>query len=426
MKNIFTLLTLLTATSIFATDRFVDPNLSSGNGTTLFTNITSAVSAAVNGDRIFISANTYNEASLTIDKSLKIIPQTPGTIVNFNANITIAGFPGMKLEIIGFNLGIYSIMSSKISSGNNSNRAKVSIIECLTSGIEFNNDFYEVNIIKNNVSGMVQFKYGNVLMNNIQTVLLFDETLDSQSITEKILISNNTISYMLGIFNNNYKFVVSNNNLKYLSVKRWNSESSVKNKIINNQFSDGAVFHMSWGDVPYYNIMFTSNKFLGTCSFYSGSTNFHQNFGNFNWYDTTVDYRQNFFSGAYMSSYNISNETSNQSKYYPNPSVPGTFEWSYNGIDFTCPTPNSSQPLSLIKVVGSTNDIDGGNPNHDYYDIDLTVNDRGVNGGPYSQLNYNPSSNSNNSKAFIFDLEMPTDLFPGQSVDIKAKGYHKN
>ena len=55
MKNIFTLLSLFSFTSIFAIDRFVDPNLSSGNGTTLFTNITAAVATAVNGDRIIIA-----------------------------------------------------------------------------------------------------------------------------------------------------------------------------------------------------------------------------------------------------------------------------------------------------------------------------------------------------------------------------------
>jgi hypothetical protein len=56
----------------------------------------------------------------------------------------------------------------------------------------------------------------------------------------------------------------------------------------------------------------------------------------------------------------------------------------------------------------------------------LSINDRGINGGPFSTFNYNPGSNTNNSKAFIFDLDMPTDLFPSQSVNIKAKGYHKN
>jgi hypothetical protein len=88
--------------------------------------------------------------------------------------------------------------------------------------------------------------------------------------------------------------------------------------------------------------------------------------------------------------------------------------------------PTSSQPLSVIRTGNGGNIIDGGNPNHNFYDIDLTVNDKGRNGGPYSLLNYNPTSNPNNSKAFIFDLDMPTDLFPGQSVNIKADGYHKN
>ena len=83
--------------------------------------------------------------------------------------------------------------------------------------------------------------------------------------------------------------------------------------------------------------------------------------------------------------------------------------------------------MVLTKITGSTGtNIDSGNPNHDYYDIDLTINNRGRTGGPYSILNYNPSINPSNGKAFVFDIEMPTDLFPGQQVDIKSKGYHKN
>jgi hypothetical protein len=110
---------------------------------------------------------------------------------------------------------------------------------------------------------------------------------------------------------------------------------------------------------------------------------------------------------------------------FPNVSVPGFFEFSYNGIQATFVNPTSGSPLNLTNIQGQVEDINGGNPNHNFYDIDLTINDRGINGGPYSQLNYNPT-NPNSSKAFIFDLDMPTDLFPGQNVQIKAKGYHKN
>ena len=85
----------------------------------------------------------------------------------------------------------------------------------------------------------------------------------------------------------------------------------------------------------------------------------------------------------------------------------------------------NSQNLNYSNTSGGTSNIDGGSPNHRYYDIDLTINDRGRIGGPYSIQNYN-ASNPNNSRAFIFDLKMPADIFPGQDVEIKAKGYHSN
>ena len=142
MKRITTLLFLSIAFQSFAIDRFVNPNLSTGNGTTLFTNITSAINAAVNGDRIIVASNTYNEAALTIGKSLQIMPQTPGTTINFNANITIAGFPGMKFEITGFNLGIYSFNSNAITGGSISNRSNISIVNCSSEYLWFDNNFY--------------------------------------------------------------------------------------------------------------------------------------------------------------------------------------------------------------------------------------------------------------------------------------------
>ncbi len=60
MKNLLFITLLVSSMNALAIDRFVDPNLSSGNGTTLFTTITSAVSASINGDRILIVSGTYN------------------------------------------------------------------------------------------------------------------------------------------------------------------------------------------------------------------------------------------------------------------------------------------------------------------------------------------------------------------------------
>lgn len=435
MKKNLTLIALFIFSINYATDRFVDPNLSSGNGTTLFTNITSAVEAAVNGDRIIVASTTYNEATLTIDKSLKIFPQTAGATINFNANIVVAGFQGMKLEIIGFNLGIYSISSILIPNGVNNSRAKISIVELSASDVYFNNDNYEVNLIGSNITNMICLKFGNVIKNNCKKIIVLDEATDNLSGQNKILITNNTLSGigLIGIYNNDTPFKISNNTINNLSIMRWNCNTTIKNKITNNNFLNSSKIHFSV-DAPFYNMIFTSNKFTDTFLCYANFGGCSNSVPGYNLFpgwngndllhgDDSIMLARWYAMVSPGCSQGFSAATSTT---FPNPNVAGNFEWSFNGLSFFCPTPSSGQPLALINNPGSSSDLDGGNPNHDYYDIDLTINDRGINGGPYSQLNYNPTSNPNNSKAFIFDLDMPTDLFPGQNVNITAKGYHKN
>jgi len=450
MKKIITLITLLVFTTNYATDRLVDPTLSSGNGTTIFTTITAAINAAVNGDRIIIASNTYNEAALTIGKSLQIMPQTPGTIINFNANITISGFPGMKLEIIGVNIGIYSISSNEIVAGSPNNRSKITIINCSAQYLDFNKNYYGVNILDNNISKGIVFRYGNVVKNITKQISLLDEPLDNLNTSEKNLIIANQVTYLIGVSNNDYPLIVANNILRDLSILRWNANSQLKNTISNNQFTNDAILHFSTKDVPYYNIIFTSNKFDNDFSMaksdsvntqcYSTDINRWDGQGPFSYHSWMPSWSWCCGVGGTLGWYAAGAETPtrppdfypggtywtpNGSFSYLNNNTPGFFEFSFNGIlgNFTIPTSGSA--LNLTNIAGPTNDIDGGNPNHSFYDLDLTINDRGVNGGPYSHLNYN-ATNPNNSKAFIFDLDMPTDLFPTQTVDIKAKGYHKN
>lgn len=407
MKNTITLLGLLFAVNALATDRFVDPNLSQGNGTTLFTTITDAVAAAVNGDRIIVASSTYNEAELTIDKSLQIIPQIAGTTINCNFNIVVSGFPGMNLEIIGFNLGIYNISSTTVLNGSNSNRAIISLIDINLKSIQFSHDFYKLNCLKCNVTNNVEFRYG-VFISSMSTNLSITDEQNSNLSDTKILIADNTISGRLSYRNDDHKFIITNNSLNEIYVWKWNYLSNITNFVLNNDFAANCKIFVP-STPPNYNLDFSNNFFQGTTYFVSPN-------GCNGGYDGTEN--------AYCpGTFNLILSTSSSS--FPHVNVSGFFSWTYNGIDLPCNTPDSSSPLTLTKIVGQTNPIDGGNPNHKYYDIDLTINDRGINGGPYSQLNYN-ASNPNNSRAFIFDIEMPVDLFPGQDVEIKAKGYHSN
>jgi hypothetical protein len=421
----------MSSMNLLALDRFVDPNLSSGNGTTLFTTIASAVNASVNGDRILIVAGTYNESTLTLSKSLTILSQTAGTTINYNGNITIAGFPGMKLEILGFNLGIYSVSTNAITGGSGTNRAKVSFIDCKMSNLSIDQDFYELNCIRSAMTGGTTFRFGNFVVSKTDDLTINDEP-NSNNISDKILIAADTVSNILYYSNDDYKFVISNNLLKHIQILKWNTLTSTSNRISNNEFILNSEILIA-KNPPNYNLIFTSNLFTSIPLFYNVNR----------LYNSCVDpYAGNWGQGicwGMIGNCNVpgcissqtcgscSNSYSTTIAGFPTPNSSGFFQWTYNGIDLPCTVPSGSQPLVLTKIIGTPGTIiDAGNPNHDYYDIDLTINDRGRTGGQYSILNYNPSINPSNGKAYIFDLEMPTDLFPGQQVDIKAKGYHKN
>lgn len=430
MKKILFILALLTSSSVFATDRFVDPNLGSGNGTTLFTTITSAVNAAVNGDRILVVAGTYNEPTLVLNKSLVIIPQVAGTYVYYNGNITISGFPGMNLSILGFRLGIYSVTANAITGGSASNRAVVNFVDSRMTNLTIDQDYYELNSLRCSNSGTSIFRFGSFVASKSDNLKVFDEP-NSNLPNGKILVVADTITNVFNFSNDDYPLVFANNLIRNLQVLKWQTSISVSNRFINNNFSANAKILFA-KNAPYYNIVFSCNYFIENPQFY------FMNDGNPCNESLACNYGQSIcwglvvnctFSGCIseVSTNNYQSSYSSDVSVFPTPTSNGYFQWTYNGIDLPCTIPTGGQPLVLTKIIGTTGtNVNSGNPNHEYYDIDLTINDRGRTGGPYSILNYNPTINPSNGKAYVFDLEIPADLFPGQQIDIKAKGYHRN
>jgi len=440
MKKTITLLAILYVANIFATDRFVNPNLSQGNGTTIFTTITAAVAAAENGDRIIVASSTYNEAELTINKSLQIIPQTKGDVINFNANIKISNILGLKLEIIGLDLGLFSI--SAINDGLPNNPSHINLINISCKNILIDNDYIKSNIIESNVSNEIVIRAGNVLKTNCDKLFIYDGP-DSNLLLGKIIISNNTISSVLQIYNDDLKFIISNNILHDIYITDWNKNTELSNEIFNNNFiskdnncnslslSSPRVYFSVVGQlggccnyytqfrVSYYNIIFTSNIF-DTSPLFPNPQFMDSHTSPIFSTKQNRDIIRNLYNSC--ESTNYSWNTSNS--IFPNEYSSGYFEWSFNHEKLP-KIINVATSISFTNIESSSEINNTGNPNHKYYDIDLSINDRGINGGPYSKLNYN-AANPNNSRAFIFYLEMPADLFPGQNIEIKAKGYHKN
>ena len=387
----------------FGIDRFVDPTLSLGNGTTRFNTISSAIAASVNGDRILIVAGTYNEPAITIGKSLKLLSQNTGSRVNLNANINISGFPGMKLEIIGFSLGLYSFSFNPIASGVDSNRATVHFIECFATNLNQNKDFYDIKAVLCRFSGNVEMKFGEIILTNALNVYITDESNIVVG-DKKISIIGDTIFSELEIRTDNFPVLVANNYLNGLFVIMFDARPTVTNYFRNNDFVNNSNIYFPYHGVPNYNIEFSSNKFVGAAGFINS-------------------YCQ---SGAHYGGNRDCWGFSSTSTFIPNKDVSGFFRWTFNGRVLPNTPSTGGQPLVFSNIQGDTTGSNSGNPQNEYADIDLTINDRGMNGGPYSMLNYRIQSNPSNGRAFIYDLDIPANLFPSQQITIKAKGYHKN
>ena len=421
MKNIFLSAFMFAFFIANATDRYVDPTLSAGDGVTLFTTIASAVATSVNGDRIIIAPGSYAEPTLTLNKSLTLISQTAGSTVYYNGNIVIAGFAGMKLQILGFNLGVYSVSSSAIATGSSSNRAKVSIIDSKMVNMSLDQDYYELNCARCSMSGTTTFRFGNFVVSKTNDLYVLDEPQINQ-VGSKHLIAGDTVISRLEVRNDDFPVTIANCQLYRLQFWKWNNNIVNTNYIRNNDFLNNAELFFA-DNSPGYNFEFTSNLFLGLVSFYSGKVTFGScsDIGTYN--------GQQCINGCYpsLSGNTYCAQFSAAASLFPNPAKSGFFKWTYNGIDLPCTVPSGSDPLVLTKIIGTTGTtVNSGNPNHDFYDIDLTINDRGRNGGTYCIQNYNPTYNPSNGKAYIFDLEIPSDLFPSVPVNIKAKGYHRN
>lgn len=130
MKNLLLLAGFLLAipVCVMATDRFVDNTLSSGNGTTTFNSIASAVAASDINDRIIIAPGTYSEPQLLLPHALTLMPSEDAGIVELNANVVFTPGDNYRYEVFNLELGQYQYLYG--ASGNQSARTVVHFIDC--------------------------------------------------------------------------------------------------------------------------------------------------------------------------------------------------------------------------------------------------------------------------------------------------------
>ena len=424
MKKIYTTLiaSLLLVTN-YATDIYV--NNSGQPGT--YTTIAAAISAASSGDRIFISPYGVYTENLTVDKSITIASAVSGTNFNVLGSFAVTANAGMDVRIIG---GIFSsTLYATTNTATQNNMTDIYVIDSKFSSINLNDNFVRAHILFCSDLGSVSIQNGDVIGCSINNMLyVYDGPNTVTGDTVKIIA--NEIYMSLRYYSDDNYFVIANNsiginneddhsNITHTGGVQFTANSynsSVNNLFLNNFVISNANSSTTGGVVLFNdpllnlsNVLIKNNivihKYLINSSY---STNYYAAIRSLS---SAANYPFTLYNLCVGYIYGT-NETEN-SKFTDIDNSASAAHNFYDSLN------------NFLNNKGRCTDedhcINKGIPSIDHYDIDMTINDRGTYGGPYSIDNY---INNTNGKARIYELDIPFEIWSGQTPTVKAKGAH--
>jgi hypothetical protein len=385
---------LIVGWNTYAADIYVNNSGQAGT----YTTISAAITAAVAGDKIYVSPYGVYTENLAIAKSLTIVSAVPNTRFSVVGNVTITSAPTQEVIIIG------GEFSSNIN-GNTGTATLASKGFICVSDCKFNSancsDYLVSKLLFSEFTD-VNLRNGIVIGSKINNITVDDGP--NTGIGDTIKIIGNKISAAITWNNDDNYFFISNNvmissNTSVLGLSRHLFNVSKNNLILNNSLqgaycsncgNQGLVGISSVNNrsnIHFYNNIIQTN---GPCLYATNSTS-----------AALLYYNYIFCPGGNNGYYSL---TTGNNAIYTNPS----------GVNM----------LTLDELGKSTNTtyvVNQGSPALQYYDIDLTRNDIGTFGGPYSIDNY---WNTATGRARVYDLNMPFEIWNGSTPSIKAEGTH--
>jgi len=411
MKNTFRLLSifsLLFNFQTYASDIYVNSSGASGTYTTL----SSALTAASDGDRIIISTLMNLIEDVTISKSVTITSAASGSSFVLNGTMTIETVANKEIRLIGAELDELSFTSGTATDATD---CKVYLIDSqVSTNINTTLSGLNLNLMYCNDTDLeVSFKYGSIIGSNIKSFFLQNGSGIAQNDTTKII--GNKFTYQGRIENQDHNFLIANNYFSnnyyvqlYLNYTK--ASNSGTSNIFNNTFVMPSGYR-GYGN----NLSFDNNR----------------DYSNVNVFNNYFVHNGNSSSSTYNKHIGGSSlSTNNQpmilyNVFVSNHGTDGGVYWNTNlsntnhnqAVTFSGNTYNSS-----TGKVTAGKGINEGNNGIEFYDIDMTRNDVGTYGGPYSWDNFH---NTATGKARVYNLDVPFELWMGQTPSLKADAVHQ-
>lgn len=413
MKNIYSLLAIISLLSITSKAKATDILVEEFGITPAYPSITTAVAAAVDGDRIIIKNRAGNIPwieNITIDKSLEFLSFDNDSmfIVQGNYNIVLAANRTVSI------IGMKNLSGSINYSGSSATKSTIfNIIDCdFTLGnISLSNVGLKTNVIGTTLqNGDIYFIYGNIIGNDLScsnsssAVLICNYSASFQNDT--VFIIGNKITQLYNGYNameiatSASIFYIKNNYIQHKSTGIYlanAANTSIANYIYNNTIVGTTTSYSTQGiyvsNVPTSGIVEIMNNVIDdmysgyTYGIYKGS----QNYGQINVY------------------YNhVSNSVSD----------PISTGFTFSGNNQT----NVSIVIAANGTITSGTPINGGNPAAPYYDLDLSAGDAGAYGGSFTLNNFFPL---HVGPARVYFVNFPYNVRQGSTLNVKANAYDR-
>lgn len=400
MKKIILLSCVIFSFTLRAADLYVNNSGQAGT----YTTVSAAISAAAANDRVFVSPYANYIENIAITQNITLACAVPGSYFSITGTLTVTGAPNMDVRIIGaeFSGGL----TANTGTATLASKADVYLVDSKVASV-VGLDFMKLHLLFSSLGFSANFRHGEMRMCNVTSITISDGPNTGIGDT-LFLVANQSTS--LTWANNDNLFYISNN---YVNTNQ-NSASGPAALVISNHFY-----------TPTARNLITNNSLLNYNSLTTsiGTVNF-----------TTSGDRTNIwlYNNVIMNAYSSGPSTAAVTGYGAGT---GQVQGIYNYMRGSLPTTVLNQvsgntqitagPIitmdSYGRSVDPTHALDQGSPAIEFYDIDLTRNNRGSGGGGFTVENYIAAGTG---RARVFNLMMPSEIWNGMSPSVKADGTH--
>ncbi|HRH69057.1 MAG TPA: hypothetical protein PLB89_06100 [Flavobacteriales bacterium] len=332
-----------------------------------YPNVTSAVNAAVDGDRIVIKNRGGNIPwieNITVDKSLQFVSFTENDFFYVQGDYRLVAAPGRTIDIIGMRNTFGGITSDGTADVRST---RVRILDCffVEGTVVIDNPAFDVQLVGCTLNGDVRLQFGNVIGNRINAdwTGLALETNATSPVTDTCVVMGN--------------IVLGHNGFVITSTQQ---VLHIRNNFITHA---GYGIEVHGGSLAATNILANNTVFAGGCpNIVLGMSVISPGAPTPVW-----EYMNNVITQVPCEPYSIGMGGPGNAYYNhvnANDPINVTDFMANNTTDVTIELDSDGRLTNAVAA------IDGANPSPVFYDLDLSPGDAGAYGGSYSLDNFHP------------------------------------